>query len=111
MYIRGKLMRYMAVAWIPVIIAINAPVQAQELRLNLVATFDDQPAMKDVSWTVYRTDSDQKVTSARYHSTHVTLPAGDYRVVATLTENDKTVTRTRNFQLRTSDSRIIVPMD
>jgi hypothetical protein len=89
------------------------PVQAQpqDLRLNLVATFDDQPAMKDVSWTVYRTDSDAKVTSANNHSTHVSLPAGDYRVVATLTENDKKITRTRSFQLRTSDSRIIVPMD
>lgn len=111
MYIRGKLMCYLAVAWIPVIMVINTPAQAQELRLNLVATFEDQPAMKDISWTVYRTDSDKKVTSAKYHSTHVTLPAGDYRVVATLTENDKTVTRTRSFQLRTSDSRIIVPMD
>lgn len=111
MYIQGKLRNYIAIAWIPVMMAINLPVQAQELRLNLVATFEDQPAMKDVSWTVYRTDSDKEVTSARYHSTHVTLPAGDYRVVAKLTENDKTVTRTRNFQLRTSDSRIVVPMD
>lgn len=111
MFIRGKLLRYIAAAWIPVLVSIYAPVQAQELRLNLVATFDDQPAMKDISWTVYRTDSDTKVTSAKYHSTHVTLPAGDYRVVATLTENDKTITRTRSFQLRTSDSRIVVPMD
>lgn len=110
MFIRGKLISYIAAALIPLAIAMNT-VQAQELRLNLVATFDDQPAMKDVSWTVYRTDSDTKVTSAKYHSTHVTLPAGDYRVVATLTENDKTITRTRSFQLRTSDSRIIVPMD
>lgn len=111
MFIQGKLIRYIVAASVPVLVAINAPAQAQELRLNLVATFDDQPAMKDISWTVYRTDSDTKVTSAKYHSTHVTLPAGDYRVVATLTENDKTVTRTRSFQLRTSDSRIIVPMD
>lgn len=110
MFIKGKFIRYMVAAWIPVILVFT-PAQAQELRLNLVATFDDQPAMKDVSWTVYRTDSDAKVTSARYHSTHVTLPAGDYRVVATLTEHDKTVTRTRSFKLRTSDSRIIVPMD
>lgn len=111
MFIRGKLLRYIAVAWVPVILFIYSPVHAQELRLNLVATFDDQPAMKDISWTVYRTDTDTKVTSAKYHSTHVTLPAGDYRVVATLTENDKTITRTRSFQLRTSDSRIVVPMD
>lgn len=110
MFIKSKFIRYMVAAWIPVILVFT-PAQAQELRLNLVATFDDQPAMKDVSWTVYRTDSDAKVTSARYHSTHVTLPAGDYRVVATLTEHDKTVTRTRSFKLRTSDSRIIVPMD
>ncbi len=110
MFIRSKLLRYIAAAWIPVIVSV-CPVQAQELRLNLVATFDDQPAMKDISWTVYRTDTDTKVTSAKYHSTHVTLPAGDYRVVATLTENDKTITRTRSFQLRTSDSRIVMPMD
>ncbi|HMT92650.1 hypothetical protein [uncultured Thiothrix sp.] len=111
MFIRGKLLRYIAVAWIPVILLSYSPVRAQELRLNLVATFDDQPAMKDIAWTVYRTDTDTKVTSAKYHSTHVTLPAGNYRVVATLTENDKTITRTRSFQLRTSDSRIVVPMD
>lgn len=108
---RNKLTRYLAVAGIPLIVAVTAPAHAQELRLNLVATFYDQPAMKDVSWTVYRTDSDTKVTSANNHSTHVTLPAGDYRVVATLTDNDKKTTRTRSFQLRTSDSRIIVPMD
>ena len=108
---KGKFIRYLGAAWISAIVAFSSSLYAQELRLNLVATFDDQPAMKDVAWTVYRTDTDTKVTSASNHSTHVTLPAGDYRVVATVTENDKTITRSRSFQLRTSDSRIVVRMD
>ncbi len=85
--------------------------QAEDLRVNLVATVDNGPAMENVRWTVYRGDTQSEVVSASNHSTHVKLPAGDYRVVATLTSSDRVVTRARSFHLRTSDSRIVVPMD
>lgn len=111
MSISGKLLRSVAIAAISIVFSVFSPVVHADLRLNLVATVDDRPAMKDVTWTVYRTDTDAKVMDANNHSTHVTLPAGDYRVVAELKENGTVTRRTRNFHLRTSDSSIVVPMD
>lgn len=90
-------------------------VQAKELRVNLVATIDNGPAMENVSWKLFRVDTpngkDNPVT-ADNHSTHVLLPEGRYRAVATLTtSNNKTITKVMDFHVRTTDSRVVIPMD
>ena len=94
---------------------------AKDLRVNLVATIDNGPAMENVSWKLYRVDdavnsskpvpSGKPITSADNHSTHVLLPAGRYRAVATLVSDKKTITKVMDFHVRTSDSRVVVPMD
>jgi len=110
--ISGKFLKYksLSLLFASAVLA-SSLAQASDLRVNLVATVDNGPALKEVNWTVYRTDSDRPVKQADNHSTHVLLPAGQYRAVATLISNNKRVTRSRDFYVRTPNSRIIVPMD
>ena len=91
--------------------AVSTVVQAQDLRVNLIATIDNGPAMENVKWTVYRSGTEALVTSATNHSTHVLLPAGRYKAVATLVSNNRTITRSKDFHVRTTDSSIVIPMD
>ena len=97
--------------FVAVLTATSMAAHAEGLRLNLIATIDNGPAMERVTWRVYRSGTDSAVTEATNHSTHVTVPAGNYRVVATLTSNSGTVTRSRDVNVRASDSRVIIPMD
>lgn len=97
-------------AIIPLSSHASAEVEAENFRVNLIATIDDDPAMENVDWTVYRNNSDEEYKVARKHSTHVNMPRGVYKVVARLTADDKTVIRTRNFHVR-NDTQVVVPMD
>lgn len=86
----------------------SAAGNAEKFRVNLIATIDDDPAMENVEWVVYRNGS-EAVKTARKHSTHVNIPPGKYKVVARLT-SDKSIVRTRNFHVR-NNTQVVVPMD
>ncbi len=112
MSIKTKLVARCLLSALFILPGVQQAYAADDLRVNLIATIDNGPAMEDVKWTVYRTDTNTAVKSAKNHSTHVLLPAGSYRAVATLTSSDnKTVVRSRRFHVRTPDSKIVVPMD
>ena len=80
------------------------------LRVNLIATIDNGPAMEDVTWRLYRNGTEE-VKRASNHSTHVKIPPGKYTAVARLTSDDKTIVRTRNFLHTRNNTLVVVPMD
>lgn len=54
-------------------------------KVNLVATYQNAPALRPVNWTVYRLDGGrQQVAAPRRHSATITVPPGRYEVVANL---------------------------
>ncbi|HPE60705.1 MAG TPA: hypothetical protein PLB10_10225 [Thiolinea sp.] len=112
MLTRKKNRKWLMTPWLLLgVLAVNPLFAAENLRVNLIATLENSPAMESVTWKVYRLDNKHEVTSARNHSTQVQVPAGSYRVVATLKTDDKTVVRERSFHVRTNSSNVVVPMD
>ena len=110
MFNSQKMLRTGACALLVALVSISNTAIAEDFRVNLIATIDDDPAMESVEWTVYKNGNDA-VKKARKHSTHVKIPAGKYKVVARLTSNNKTVVRIRNFYVRSNNTQIVMPMD
>lgn len=81
-----------------------------DLRVNLVATIDNGPAMENVTWMVMRNGTEE-VKRAHKHSTHVKIPSGSYTAVARLKSDNKVIVRTRNFLLTRNNTMVVVPMD
>ena len=82
----------------------------ENLRLRLIATIDNGPAMEQVSWSVFRNGTEE-VKRAHKHSTRINLPRGKYTVVARLTSDNKVIERRRNFFHTSDNSLLVVPMD
>lgn len=81
-------------------------------KVLLMATVNNGPAMRPVTWTVYRLDNGKSVweRSLSRHSATIELSPGVYR--ADVTFSDGSVSRSRTFDLRTvSSSNVIVAMD
>ena len=83
---------------------------ASDLRVNLIATIDNGPAMEDVTWRVLR-NGNEEVKRANKHSTHVYMEPGKYTAIARLTSNDKVIIRKRNFMLTRNNTMVVIPMD
>ncbi len=98
--------------------SISAPINAVAgadtplSKVLLMATLNNGPAMKPVTWNVYRLDHGQSIweTSLSRHSANIELTPGLYR--ADVMFRDGSVSRSRTFDLRTvSSSNVIVAMD
>lgn len=81
-------------------------------KVLLMATLNNGPAMKPVTWNVYRLDHGKSIfeTSLNRHSANIELAPGLYRADVSLTDGSNM--RSRTFDLRTvSSSNVIVAMD
>lgn len=81
-----------------------------DLRVNLIATIDNGPAMEDVTWRVLR-NGNEEVKRAHKHSTHVYMEPGKYTAIARLTSDDKVIIRKRNFMVTSNNTMVVIPMD
>ncbi|MGB3919360.1 hypothetical protein J9253_06505 [Thiothrix litoralis] len=90
----------------------NAMADAALSKVLLMATLNSGPAMRPLTWKIYRLENDKSTlaTSLGRHSANIQLAPGVYR--ADVTFNDGSVSRSRTFDLRTvSSSNVIVAMD
>lgn len=81
-------------------------------KVLLMATLNNGPAMKPVTWNVYRLDHGKSIfeTSLNRHSANIELAPGLYRADVSLMDGSNL--RSRTFDLRTvSSSNVIVAMD
>lgn len=81
-------------------------------KVLLMATLNNGPAMRPVTWTVYRLQNGKSTwtTSLRRHSANIELEPGLYRADVTL--DNGSVSRSRTFDLRkVTSSNVIVAMD
>lgn len=93
-------------------VAVSSPVANPRLltgKVSLVATLGNAPAMRPVSWTVYRLDGGrQEVAASRRHSATLVVLPGHYEAVASLDGQE----RRREFTVLTGTSnRIVLAMD
>ncbi len=111
LHLKNLLKTSACVLMVAFITAVPGTAAAEGLRLNLIATIDNGPALEKVKWEIFRNGT-ERVKSAQKHSTHVNIPAGKYTIVARLTTaNDKTVVRKRNFIHRNNNTLVVVAMD
>lgn len=86
-----------ALSWLVIPAVLSASLQAgaaDNCKLDLVMTVNNQPAMEPVASRIFRAGSE--IAVSRRHSYSITLPCGDgYTVAATKGGN----TRTRTFAL------------
>lgn len=78
-------------------------------RVNLVATLGNSPAMRPMSWKVYRLDGGRReVASPRRHSATLVVPPGHYEAIANLNGKE----RRREFTvMKGTDNSIVLAMD
>ncbi len=78
-------------------------------KVTLIATVDNQPALRPALWTIYDLNSGKRlIKSLPRHSGTVDLPAGKY--LATLTFDQKIKEKT--FRVEADrDTTVIVAMD
>lgn len=78
-------------------------------RVNLVATLGNSPAMRPMSWRVYRLDGGRReVASPRRHSATLVVPPGHYEAIANLNGKE----RRREFTvMQGTNNSIVLAMD
>jgi len=79
-------------------------------RLNLMAVQDNNPLFKTVNWQVFRLEQGKRQLVGRYyrHARTITVPPGQYEVVAT--HADKT--RKQRFWVQTdTENKVVLAMD
>ena len=78
-------------------------------KVNLVATLENFPAMRAMSWKLYRLDGGRKeIAAPRRHTATLEVPPGHYEAVATLDGRE----RRREFTvLDGTSSNIVLAMD
>ncbi len=78
-------------------------------RVNLVATLGNSPAMRPMSWRLYRLDGGRReVASPRRHSATLVVPPGHYEAIANLNGKE----RRREFTvMQGTDNSIVLAMD
>lgn len=78
-------------------------------RVNLVATLGNSPAMRPMSWKLYRLDGGRReVASPRRHSATLVVPPGHYEAIANLNGKE----RRREFTvMQGTDNSIVLAMD
>ena len=86
-----------------------ANIQMPGGKVSLIATLMNGPAMRPMSWTVYRLDGGrQTIAAPKRHSATLLVSPGHYEAVATLDGHE----RRRTFTVLTNTSnRIVVAMD
>ncbi|WGZ94497.1 MAG: hypothetical protein QJT81_00495 [Candidatus Thiothrix putei] len=83
----------------------DANIQIPSGKVTLVATLDNGPALRPMSWTVYRLDGGkQTVATPRRHSANLEVAPGHYEAVAKLEGQE----RRRAFTVLTDTSNLIV---
>ncbi len=87
-----------------------ANIQMPSGKVTLIATLDNGPALRPMSWTVYRLDGGrQTIATPRRHSANLEVAPGQYEAVATLDDGQE---RRRAFTVLTGTSnRIVIAMD
>lgn len=86
-----------------------ATIQMPSGKVTLVATLANGPALRPMSWAVYRLDDGkQTIATPRRHSANLEVAPGHYEAVATLDGQE----RRRAFTVLTGTSnRIVIAMD
>ncbi|WMP15713.1 hypothetical protein [Thiothrix lacustris] len=87
----------------------RANIQMPGGKVSLIATLNNGPALRPMSWTVYRLDGGrQAIAAPKRHSANLLVSPGHYEAVATLNGQE----RHRVFTVLTDTSnRIVVAMD
>ena len=87
----------------------RASIQMPGGKVSLIATLNNGPALRPMSWTVYRLDGGRKAIAApKRHSANLLVSPCHYEAVATLNGQE----RRRAFTVLTDTSnRIVVAMD
>ncbi len=86
-----------------------AAIQMPSGKVTLIATLGNGPALRPMSWVVYRLDEGkQTIATPRRHSANLEVAPGHYEAVATLDGQE----RRRSFTvLAGTSNRIVIAMD
>lgn len=90
--------------------SVDTKLEVPIARINLMAVQDNNPLFKTVNWQVFRLEQGKRQLVGRYHrhARTITVPPGQYEVVAT--HADKT--RKQRFWVQTdTNNKVVLAMD